>query len=136
MKLLYQNCGLNWAVGIEGSPSEIEGQFDSFFHHGAIDETADLHTMSDTFAYIWSTEEKLRKYFTNSSLHILLNKAAGADYPAPWKSKKHGVLPYAESLGEKRFNEMEQETWLKFGRVGEVYELGEVKAENLSDEDA
>ena len=134
MKLIYQNCGMNWAGGIEGTPAEIEGQFNSFFHHGAIDETATLHQMSDSFAYIWTTEEKLQKYFTISSLHILLNKVT--ENVAEWTGKMRGVMPYAEKMGQERFQDMKQETWLKFGRMGEVYHLGEVKAEDLSDTDA
>ena len=125
---------MNWAVGIEGTPAEIEGQFNSFFHHGAIDETATLHHMSDSFAYIWTTEEKLQKYFTISSLHILLNKATAN--VAEWTGKMRGVMPYAEKMGQERLQEVKQETWLKFGRMGEVFHLGEVKAEDLSDMDA
>ena len=134
MKLIYQDCGLNWAVGIEGSHEEIEGQFNSFFHHGAIDQTADLHSLCDRFAYIWTTEEKLRKYFINSSLHLLLNEVTG--HLAAWTGKKGGVMPYAKKLAQTRFDQMVSERWMKFGGQGEIYILGEVSAENLSDSDA
>jgi hypothetical protein len=98
---------MNWAVGIEGTPAEIEGQFNSFFHHGAIDETATLHHMSDSFAYIWTTEEKLQKYFTISSLHILLNKVTAN--VAEWTGKMRGVMPYAEKMGQERLQENERQ---------------------------
>ena len=159
MKLIYQDCGLNWAVGIEGSPEEIEGQFDSFFHHGAIDQTAVLHSLCDRFAYVWTTEEKLRKYFVNSSIHLLLNEVTlrlckrkvaeqSSGHWATWTGKKGGVMPYARKLAQTRFNQMVSERWMKFGAnahdgiigsrngQGTVYTLGEVSAEDLSDSDA
>ena len=75
MKLLYQNCGFNVAVGIEGSEKEINTQFDSFFNHGAIDKTADLQWMTPTFAFVWTDDARLLKYFKNSSYHRVLNEA-------------------------------------------------------------
>ena len=69
MKLYLQPNGTVWAVGMESDkPEEIEQQFNSFFNHGAIDSTADCIAMSPSFSYIWTTKEKLEKYFLNSSL--------------------------------------------------------------------
>ena len=64
MKLYLQPNGTVWAVGIETqNAEEMTQQFNSFFNHGAIDSTADLIEMSPSFAYIWTTKEKLEKYF-------------------------------------------------------------------------
>ena len=141
MKLYYQNCGLNWAIGIEGEPTEIKQQFDSFFNYGAIDETAELHEMSKAFAYIWTTEKRLKKYFVNSSLFRMLNNADELQQhdPEGWahccKGIKGGFMPQARINAQKRFDNMEQETWLRFGRSNEAYSMGTVSAENL-DSDA
>ena len=42
MKLLYQNCGYNVAVGIEGTQEEINTQFDIQWFDGSI-----VHTITD-----------------------------------------------------------------------------------------
>ena len=64
MRLYLQPNGTVWAVGIETTNAEEKKQqFDSFFNHGAIDTAADLIEMSPTFSYIWTTKEKLEKYF-------------------------------------------------------------------------
>ena len=76
MKLYLQPNGTVWAVGMESDkPEEIEQQFNSFFNHGAIDSTADCIAMSPSFSYIWTTKEKLEKYFLNSLSKYLINKS-------------------------------------------------------------
>ena len=62
-KLYYHNRGLHWALGIEGNKNEIETQYNSLFNHGAIEKTADLQWMGDNLAYVWTTQERLKKYF-------------------------------------------------------------------------
>ena len=127
MKLYLQPNGTVWAVGIESdSAEEITQQFNSFFNHGAIDSTADLNEMSPTFHYIWTTKEKLEKYFLNSSLAKILtyNPDAG-------KGEKGGALPQAEKLAEQRINDMIHERWVHTTPTGEFYTRGTIAAEKI-----
>ena len=84
MKLYYQDCGTYIAVAIESdNPEEIELQYNSFYNHSATD--GELHYMSDRFAYIWTDEERLKKYFLNSSLAKLLNIAKNIEETIQYK---------------------------------------------------
>ena len=114
MKLLYQNCGFNVAVGIEGSEEEINTQFDSFFNHGAIDKTADLQWMTPTFAFVWTDDARLKKYFRNSSYHIILN---GIDDGIEWASKglKFGAMV------SRKIRELAADRWQRLLDNREVF---------------
>ena len=127
MKLYLQPNGTGWAVGIESeSAEEITQQFNSFFNHGAIDSTADLNEMSPNFHYIWTTKEKLEKYFLNSSLAKILT-----DNPDAGKGQKGGALPEAEKLAEQRMNDMIHERWVHTTPTGEFYTRGTIAAEKI-----
>ena len=127
MKLYLQPNGTVWAVGIESeSAEEITQQFNSFFNHGAIDSTADLNEMSPNFHYIWTTKEKLEKYFLNSSLAKILT-----DNPDAGKGQKGGALPEAEKLAEQRMNDMIHERWVHTTPTGEFYTRGTIAAEKI-----
>jgi len=127
MKLYLQPNGTVWAVGIETSnPEEMRQQFNSFFNHGAIDSTADLIEMSPSFSYIWTTKEKLEKYFLNSSLAKIL-----WDNPDAGKGKKAGALPQAQELAEKRMGDLIHERWVHTTQSGEFYSRGTIAAERL-----
>ena len=127
MKLYLQPNGTVWAVGIETQDSErMEQQFNSFFNHGAIDSTADLIEMSPTFSYIWTTKEKLEKYFRNSSLAKVLT-----DNPEAGKGEKGGALPEARELARKRMSDLIHERWVHTTATGEFYTRGTIAAEKL-----
>ena len=122
MKLLYQNCGFNVAVGIEGSEKEINTQFDSFFNHGAIDKTADLQWMTPTFAFVWTDDARLQKYFKNSSYHRVLNEANES-----WLGDglKFGALVARKirELASERWEKLLQnrEVFVRYKKSGEFY---------------
>jgi len=127
MKLYLQPNGTVWAVGIESDkPEEITQQFNSFFNHGAIDSTADLNEMSPTFHYIWTTKQKLEKYFRNSSLAKVLT-----DDPEAGKGQKGGAMPEAEKLAEQRMNDLIHERWVHTTATGEYYTRGTIAAEKI-----
>lgn len=136
MKLTYQNTGINVAVGIEGSKSEIEGQYFSFLNHGAIGPTAKLEWLNSGMAFVWTTDEKLKKYFKNSSYHIVMNELGedfvGSATSGPIVSKR------IKSLAESRFNELieNRDVIVRYKKSGDFYEIGTMNAENLSDTDA
>jgi hypothetical protein len=102
MKLIYQPLGTASLVGIESdNPQEIEEQYYSFWNHQATG--GKLHWMCDTFAYITTSDEKLEKYFLNSSLHLILNK-----FPDAYKGFEGGAMTHAKSLAKRRFEELRE----------------------------
>lgn len=106
---------------------EIKLQYYSFWNHGATG--GKLHQMSESFAYITSSEANLERYFFNSSLHLLLNM-----YPDKFKGIKGGVKSAATELGKKRLTELKENltTIISTNPANYDYSLGEVysKASN------
>ena len=134
MKLSYQNTGINVAVGIEGKKEEIRQQYNSFFNHGAIDRTADLHWLGPTFAFVWSDDKRLEKYFKNSSYHKVLNEFEGEQdkTSGPIISRK------IKTMAKERFQELlnNREVIVRYKKSGDFYTEGKVGAEDLSDSDS
>jgi hypothetical protein len=102
-KIVYQPLGNSWAVGIESDdPQQIISQDYSWYNRGAYNGV--LKRMSDTFAYIWTTKEDIKKYFFNSSLAIIQNK-----YGDKLRDKTKRA---ARLLARLRFNSMIHETFI------------------------
>ena len=135
MKLYYQNRGLHWALGIEGTKAQINTQFDSLFNNGAIGKTAHLEWMGESFAYVWTTQERLKKYFRNASYHEVLNNI---DDGVEWASKglRFGAMVSRRirERAKERYNEMINENFLP---VCDVYSvpcnIGIIAAEKPDD---
>ena len=126
MKLIYQNRGLHWALGIEGTPSEIELQHTSLFNHGGIDKGGDLQWMGDNFAYVWTTQERLKKYFKNASYHEILNniETVGA-WPSEGLRFGAMVSRMIRERAEERYNQMINENFLRVcERFSVPFEMG------------
>ena len=103
MKIVYQPLGNSWAVGIESDdPQKIISQDYSWYNHGAYN--GELKYMSDRFAYIWSTEEDIKRYLYNSSLAYFLDKHGN--------TLREKVRRYARLLARLRFNNMTHETFI------------------------
>jgi hypothetical protein len=101
--IFYQPLGNSWAVGIESNdPQEIILQDNSWYNREAYN--GELHYLSDTFAYIWTTEKKIKNYFFNSSLAIIQNKHGDK---LRGKTKRAARL-----LAHLRFNSMIHETFI------------------------
>ena len=135
MKLIYQNRGYHWAVGMEGSKKDIKIQFDSFYNHGAIDQTAKLNWLGSHFAYVWTTEERLKKYFKNASYHEVLNSI---DESSKWihKGLRFGatVSRKIRERAQERFDAMTPENYLKSSdRFLVAYDIGTICAESPSE---
>jgi len=151
MKLYYHNRGLHWALGIEGTKAQINTQFDSLFNHGAIERTADLQWMGESFAYVWTTQERLKKYFRNASYHEVLNDIERSD-----KYKKKVMTPFgvmdnhsytykglqfgamiARKIRERakeRYDEMTNENFLHVCDAYSIpWTMGTIAAENPDD---
>ena len=131
MQLYYHNRGLHWALGLDGTKSEINEQYDSLFNHGAIGTTANLQWMGENFAYVWTTQERLKKYFKNASYHEVLNNINdGVD----WASKGLGfgamVSRKIRERAKERYSKMISENFLPASDVYSVpWSLGTISAE-------
>ena len=124
MKLILQQLGTVWLIGIESNdPKEMEGQYFSFWNHGATN--GGLHEMCGTFSYIVSDEARVKQYFLNSSLHLILNK-----YPDGYKGFKGGAMPHAKELSERRLAELMENTevFMSTNPVVYDYSLGRTEA--------
>ena len=135
-KLIYQNCGSHWAVGILCEDETLlEQTFNSFWNHGAT--SSEPHILTDVLWYFWTTPDKLRHAMTNAALFKLLNEDEDLD------EDDSDVLAEAASMADKRISEMESDNFfsprsksLNAADVNDYYSLGTIKAENLSDRDA
>ena len=124
MKLILQRLGSVWLIGIEtDNLEERQAQYWSLWNHGATN--ADIHEMSDSFAYIVSDEERVKKYLLNSSLHRVLNK-----FPDAYKGFEGGAMPHAKSLARRRLDELmeNQETFVSTNPFDYNYSIGKTEA--------
>ena len=129
MKLIYQNTGLHWALGIEGTKSEIKTFHASLFNNGGVEKNSRLQWLGERLAYVWTTQERLKKYFKNASYHEVLNSVDANPNSSEWV---HQGLRFGATVSrkireraEERYNEMEPEIFLaKCSRCTEEYQMG------------
>ena len=80
-------------------------------------------------AYVWTTQERLKKYFKNASYHEVLNNVDANPNSSEWV---HQGLRFGATVSrkireraEERYNEMEPEIFLaKCSRFTEEYQMG------------
>ena len=129
MKLIYQNTGLHWALGIEGTKCEIKTFHASLFNNGGVEKNSRLQWLGERLAYVWTTQERLKKYFKNASYHEVLNSVDASPNSLEWV---HQGLRFGATVSrkireraEERYNEMEPEIFLaKCSRFTEEYQMG------------
>ena len=122
-------------MGIEGNKNEIETQYNSLFNHGAIEKTADLQWMGDNFAYVWTTQERLKKYFKNASYHEVLNTIGSLE---GWSSEglRFGAMVSRKirERAKERYNRMINENFLPTCDTFTVpFNMGTISAEKPSE---
>jgi len=136
MKMVYQNLGTVWGIGVYAdSPEELELQYNSLWNHGATN--ASMIKECDTFGYVLvqpEPEEKMLRYFVNSEFHKLMNIAdelEKQDYDC-WKESvkglKGGVMPQAKINAQKRMSELmdNHEKWISQSSSNNFYNLGTI----------
>ena len=144
MKLYYHNRGLHWALGIEGTKAQINIQFNSLFNHGAIERTADLQWMGESFAYVWTTQERLKKYFRNASYHEVLNDIEANGPSNRWVNRatrpsnnlRFGAMVSGRirERAKERYNEMINENFLPACDAYSIpWTMGTIAAEKPDD---
>lgn len=127
MKLIYQPLGTVILIGIESKDQQkIKEQYYSFWNHGATE--GKLHWLCDTFAYITTHEEELKKYFLNSSLHTVLNS-----HPNLYKKTKGGAMNRAKELAKERLDELKSnhEVFINTNPLNYDYSLGRIEAKRV-----
>jgi hypothetical protein len=139
-KLIYQNCGTNWYIGIHCENEELlEQTYNSFWNHGATN--MEPKKLTDTLWYFVTQPARLLKAMTNAALFKMLNVADELQKhdPEAWahccKGLKDGFMPQARINAQERFDAMESQAnmfsvrcpWLR--PISGHYSLGVIRAE-------
>ena len=124
MKLMKQNLGAHWVIGIKGKQDEIEQFHNRVYNWGGTN--GELQWMSNDFAYFWITLEKLErvmfKYVMNSLSDKLGKKFRGA---------KGGLKAVVMNRVMNTIKNIPSEHFVKTAQVQDFYSIGQVSAEKL-----
>ena len=124
MKLMKQNLGAHWVIGIKGKQDEIEQFHNRVYNWGGTN--GELQWMSNDFAYFWITLEKLErvmfKYVMNSLSDKLGKKFIGA---------KGGLKGVVSNRVKNTIDNIPTETFVRTAQVEDIYSLGTISAEKL-----
>jgi hypothetical protein len=122
VNITYQNCGNNWVVFLDGdNQTEIEQKYYSLWNWQAT--SGRLDWLNDKGAKIWTSKERMFRYFKNICLNELIDSGE-------FKGKKGGALSRAKEMATEKLNEMvKTNDVIKFGKYLEAYSLGMIKAE-------
>ena len=124
MKLIKQNLGAHWVIGIKGDKDEIEQFHNRVYNWGGTN--GELQWMSNDFAYFWITLEKLErvmfKYVMSSLSDKLGKKFIGA---------KGGLKAVAMNRVKNTIDNIPTENFVRTAQVEDIYNLGTISAEKL-----
>ena len=124
MKLMKQNLGAHWVIGIKGNKDEIEQFHNRVYNWGGTN--GELQWMSESFAYFWMTLEKLErvmfKYVMSSLSDKLGKKFVGA---------KGGLKAVVMNRVMNTINNIPSEHFVKTAQIQDFYSIGQVSAEKL-----
>ena len=127
MKLMKQNLGAHWVIGIKGNKDEIEQFHNRVYNWGGTN--GELQWMSNDFAYFWITLEKLErvmfKYVMNGVTDKLGKKFRGA---------KGGLKEVVMNRIQNTINNIPTENFVRTAQVEDIYSLGTISAEKLDND--
>ena len=127
MKLIKQNLGAHWVIGIKGNKDEIEQFHNRVYNWGGTN--GELQWMSNDFAYFWITLEKLErvmfKYVMNGMTDKLGKKFRGA---------KGGLKEVVMNRIQNTINNIPTENFVRTAQVEDIYSLGTISAEKLDND--
>jgi hypothetical protein len=127
MKLIKQNLGAHWVIGIKGNKDEIEQFHNRVYNWGGTN--GELQWMSNDFAYFWITLEKLErvmfKYVMNGITDKLGKKFRGA---------KGGLKAVAMNRIKNTIDNIPNEHFVRTAQVEDIYSLGTISAEKLDND--
>ena len=127
MKLIKQNLGAHWVIGIKGDKDEIEQFHNRVYNWGGTN--GELQWMSKDFAYFWITLEKLErvmfKYVMNGVTDKLGKKFRGA---------KGGLKGVVSNRVKNTIDNIPTENFVRTAQVEDIYYLGTISAEKLDND--
>lgn len=124
MKLMKQNLGAHWVIGIKGNKDEIEQFHNRVYNWGGTN--GELQWMSNDFAYFWITLEKLERVmfkYVMSSLSDKLGKK--------FRGAKGGLKAVAMNRIKNTIDNIPTENFVRTAQVEDIYNLGTISAEKL-----
>ena len=124
MKLIKQNLGAHWVIGIKGDKDEIEQFHNRVYNWGGTN--GELQWMSNDFAYFWITLEKLERVmfkYVMSSLSDKLGKK--------FRGAKGGLKAVAMNRIKNTIDNIPTENFVRTAQVEDIYNLGTISAEKL-----
>jgi len=124
MKLMKQNLGAHWVIGIKGNKDEIEQFHNRIYNWGGTN--GELQWMSNDFAYFWITLEKLERVmfkYVMSSLSDKLGKK--------FRGAKGGLKAVAMNRVMNTIDNIPTENFVRTAQVEDIYNLGTISAEKL-----
>jgi hypothetical protein len=124
MKLIKQNLGAHWVIGIKGKQDEIEQFHNRVYNWGGTN--GELQWMSNDFAYFWITLEKLERVmfkYVMSSLSDKLGKK--------FRGAKGGLKAVAMNRIKNTIDNIPTENFVRTAQVEDIYNLGIISAEKL-----
>jgi hypothetical protein len=124
MKLIKQNLGAHWVIGIKGNKDEIEQFHNRVYNWGGTN--GELQWMSNDFAYFWITLEKLERVmfkYVMSSLSDKLGKK--------FRGAKGGLKAVAMNRVMNTIDNIPTENFVRTAQVEDIYNLGTISAEKL-----
>ena len=113
IKLVYQNSGSWWCVGIYSACADeeaMEAQYNSFWNHGAT--STEPKKATDSLWYFWTTPKLFRKALESAELFRILNGClpmVGGVHP--FKGERGGAMSLARERAQERIDAMEHENF-------------------------
>lgn len=127
MKLIKQNLGAHWVIGIKGNKDEIEQFHNRVYNWGGTN--GELQWMSDSFAYFWITLEKLERVMFKYVMNSLSDKLG-----KKFRRAKGGLKAVVMNRVMNTINNIPSEHFVKTAQVQDFYSIGQVSAEKLDND--
>jgi hypothetical protein len=124
MKLIKQNLGAHWVIGIKGNKDEIEQFHNRVYNWGGTN--GELQWMSNDFAYFWITLEKLERVMFKYVMNSLSDKLG-----KKFRNIKGGLKAVAMNRVMNTINNIPSEHFVKTAQIQDFYSIGQVSAEKL-----
>lgn len=127
MKLIKQNLGAHWVIGIKGNKDEIEQFHNRVYNWGGTN--GELQWMSESFAYFWITLEKLERVMFKYVMNGVADKLG-----KKFRGSKGGLKDVVLNRIKNTINNIPSEHFVKTAQVQDFYSIGQVSAEKLDND--
>ena len=124
MKLIKQNLGAHWVIGIKGNKDEIEQFHNRVYNWGGTN--GELQWMSNDFAYFWITLEKLERVMFKYVMNGITDKLG-----QKFRGSKGGLKEVVLNRVKNTISKIPSEFFVRTAQVEPTYSLGQVSAEKL-----